>query len=903
MPTENRKITDLDLRKPSIDHNFVVATPDQNYRLLFNDVAEHSSINTQSGVFEKTLTISGVQVSTGDFSVFEERFEDLSGYVDAVSGNVDILSGHLHETGQILEDRIESIPDTFVFFSDIFNNDGPCIKTYYDTPTPNTLLSGITVNLATDLNVSMRWDGPFDHYIGTGYINDIPIPSQNLEEIGSNTRRFEGHIDNLNALGTTEIIGFVNGPSLYGVSGVVTVEEVGADPFPESIILDQIVNSTPKPSTLVGTDALKAGDVINVFVEYDPAKVIDPRQEITGIQVADSGISNGIDWFTYNPTTLNNGLERITIPITISNRDGDHGVAIRASNKFGSTGDYAVSNIHFIGFDDSRLLDQAYPIITVSPDGPTSYNGRTDGLRENETTELINTVDNWNPAVDSILYSFISINGTNVLITNPDAYESPKILTHNAGNFVDQANLTITVTKFFNGSISSQASKVKVANAPQITNISINSPAISAEPPHVIGDSDVKGGDIIETTVTVDTQGTNPDDILISVLNEGISDGTQTSWTKRWKGTPAIVAGDVYNYTLDVLVTDLNSRNGIQRVHMQAQNEYGTTGDPFSSVDQIEVDNIGPTCSIDDISYPVAQQAIKAGESATVTTSASNYDQAEYSKPDSLSSDQLDISNPNTYESSKSCSYFNGGYNVTTDNFKIKVIKNSNGMVAEATATVFIANDPITATLSDLPTKLLSSPSGETYRFGLSCNQLFSATPFLGVSSNQTIPSVLTRISQGTTDQIYDIFVDDTHTKGSFPFTVSIFNLALIETTVINPANYNIEGFTERKLEVHPNSLFGGLADIGTQVTVPANVTFENLSEAGEGANGGTNYTLNNSIVNKVFFNIDHDDQFIVCDNQGNPVANGNFLFNLDSLSRASNADVRHPAQFLVKED
>ena len=67
----------------------------------------------------------------------------------------------------------------------------------------------------------------------------------------------------------------------------------------------------------------------------------------------------------------------------------------------------------------------------------------------------------------------------------------------------------------------------------------------------------------------------------------------------------------------------------------------------------------------------------------------------------------------------------------------------------------------------------------------------------------------------------------------------------MIETTATNPTDYNVEGFTERRLEVDPNSLFGGLADIGTQVTVPANVTFENLSEAGDGPNGGTNYTFN----------------------------------------------------------
>ena len=293
MPPENRKITELDLSKPERSHNFVVATPDKNFRLLYNDVAEFSSIDTQSGTFLDTLTISGVSVSTGDMSAFEKRFDDLSGYIDAVSGNVDTLSGHLYETGQILEEKIDKMPDTFVFFNDVFNNDGPCVKTYYDTPTPNTHLSGVTVNLATDLNVSMRWDGPFDGYAGTGYINSIPIPDQNLLELGSHTRRFEGHIDNLNAEGLTSITGFVNGLSRYGVSGEVTLEEVGPDPFPEDLYIDELANATPLPGFLLGTDALKAGDTINVFIDFDPQKVVDPRQEITGLQVKDYGISDG----------------------------------------------------------------------------------------------------------------------------------------------------------------------------------------------------------------------------------------------------------------------------------------------------------------------------------------------------------------------------------------------------------------------------------------------------------------------------------------------------------------------------------------------------------------------------------------------------------------------------------
>ena len=117
---------------------------------------------------------------------------------------------------------------------------------------------------------------------------------------------------------------------------------------------------------------------------------------------------------------------------------------------------------------------------------------------------------------------------------------------------------------------------------------------------------------------------------------------------------------------------------------------------------------------------------------------------------------------------------------LSENNFKISVFKSSNGMVASDTTTVFIANDPINATILNLPPKLLSSPSGETYRFTLSSDQLFSGTPALSISTAQTVASTLTKISEGTSHQIYDIFVDDTHTKGSFDFGLSIFNLALI---------------------------------------------------------------------------------------------------------------------------
>lgn len=904
MPAENKKITDLDLNIPSRDHNFVVATEQSNFRLRFGDVAEHSSVDVQSGIFLDTLTISGVNVATGDFTKLEDMFEDLSGYVDDVSGNVDVLSGNLHETGQILEGKIEAIPDTFVFFSDVYNNDGPIEKTYYETPTPDIYLSGITVNLANDLKTSLQWDGPFDGYAGTGYVNDIPIPIQNCEQLGDNTRRFEGHIDNLDALGTTVITGVANGDSPRGVTGYITVEEVGPDPFAESITLDEIANATAVFGQVVGTDALKAGDTLNVFVQFDPAKVVDSRQTITGIQVADSGISNGIDWFPYNPTTIG-GLEQIVIPVTISNRNGDHGVAIRASNEFGATGDYAVSNIHFVGFDDSRLLDQLYPIINVSSDGPTNYNGRLDGLREGETALLPNTIDQWDILRDSVEYEFLSINGTNVLISNPNTFENPKLLTYNAGIYVNAGNLKITATRHFNGSVTQETSRVKVANAPVIESINIQTPAISAVAPHLIGTSAVKGGDVVRTIVRVDTQGSDPDEIEISVSDIGAAGGLQGVFLKRWTGSPNPIGGDIFEYTVDVTITDKISRNGMQSITMSAGNEYNTLGDSFTSVMEVEVDNTFPTVTIDDVVYPAGQQAIKAGDLADLVTTANDFDEVEYTQSDNINPAQIDIADPDVYSASKPCGYLAGGYNVTEDNIKIKVIKTSNGYSASDTSRINIADDPITLTMIGLPQKLLSSPNGEFYRFTMESDQLFNDIPSLDTSNTQTEQSILVNVSQGvgTSSNVFDIMVDDLDTKGSFPFVVSAFNLANIETTTSTPPEYNVEGFVAREIEAHPNDLFAGIAEIGTTVTNPANVTFENLSEAGHGPNGGTEYSFDASIIAQVEFDADKDDQFFVCDSDGSPLNNGSFVFNLDALSRAANADVRHPARFLVKED
>jgi len=86
----------------------------------------------------------------------------------------------------------------FAFFSNAINNGGIIEKTYYPTVTPNTYLSGIDVDNASDITLYLRWDGPHDGYMGTGFINGQQIPTGNISQLGTATRRFEGYIENLN---------------------------------------------------------------------------------------------------------------------------------------------------------------------------------------------------------------------------------------------------------------------------------------------------------------------------------------------------------------------------------------------------------------------------------------------------------------------------------------------------------------------------------------------------------------------------------------------------------------------------------------------------------------------------------------------------------------------------------
>lgn len=776
---------------------------------------------------------------------------------------------------------------SFCFFSNAVNNDGIIEKTYYLTPTTSTYLSGINVDSADDITLYLRWDGPTDSYMGTGYINGQQIPTGNVTELGNHTRRFEGYISGLDLAGATIATGSAN-----GFTGTISVTEAGAGPSPTSLHIAPITGATPKAGENLGTTHLKGGDQINVYATFTTS-------DVTGIKVFDSGISDGIAYTSYSLTDTGDGNHTATIPVTVTaDRSNAQGVSIVAQNTFGTAGNETSSY-------NTINLDQVYPSITASD--PTSYDGRSDGLRSGEDTTFANTISNWTDGVDYILYSGIESPDYEISITNSGTWENPKTVSYVSGIYNNSDNLRINVSRTGNGATDSDDVKIKIANGPVITGIDLSSTAASATSPDVVGTSQIKGGDTVNADVYLSGNGVLISQIKLSVSNAGVSDGTQTAYT--YYGTNSTEADGSFKYTVPVKVTSSVGRDGNQDVTVTAQNQHTSMGrsDSFTSAASAEVHNSTvPTVTISSIAYPAGQSGLKDTESATVTNSTGNADTVVYGSPNG----DLTVSNTTTFEASKTVTRNNGNYNISTNNFTLSGTRAANGMVRGTSAVVNIAHTAAAFTINNLASYIpVNTGQAVTDNFDLDIDQVLYEIPSLSLDASQSPQSTLTTGASGTgvNANDYQISVLATDEKGEFTFAVSGRNLAGRETASIgvNP-NYTISGIEKFTGLANATSPCAGLIPLNTAVLDPSTLSVENISEAGGGGpNNGTMYAYkyyaDGTTIDCTF---DENNEFAVVTSGATLLANqtGNFIFNLELNNRNANGDPANPAQFVIEQ-
>ena len=369
-----------------------------------------------------------------------------------------------------------------------------------------------------------------------------------------------------------------------------------------------------------------------------------------------------------------------------------------------------------------------------------------------------------------------------------------------------------------------------------------------------------------------------------------------------------------------ISVTITSERNLTSGVHFKAINHIGLSGETQDSSDPpfnqfATTENTRASLSLDGINYPSGQGGIKSGESASILYTATNSDEitAETVEVDGI----IQLSNivVNSGSNSISVTYSSGDYNTSQPNISIKAKNTLNGFYEEEFTTVNIAN--VALNLShNLPDYASSLPGeGKPHEFTLISDQVFNSAPSLSLDPSQNPTSILESISSGTGEgeNTYKLYVVDGDERGDFNFIVSAFNLAGIETQSVS-SPYRIQGLSERTMTIDASSFDCGLGYIGAQISDITKFYVEDISESGDGPNGGTIYTSQSTVLTSTNINefeegqtlnelTDIANKYIICTDQATVYEQGDHFFNLDMTSRRSNASTDYPASFIIRED
>jgi len=320
--------------------------------------------------------------------------------------------------------------------------------------------------------------------------------------------------------------------------------------------------------------------------------------------------------------------------------------------------------------------------------------------------------------------------------------------------------------------------------------------------------TELKAGDVFDLRVTSDVNITS-----IQVDNYGAFAGT----------TVAVSAGtshDLNNLTIanrGNTTQDLGARVRVQKANGSWSDWFLTTSQGSTDgTHTVKLNNTYPSISINSISYPASQGALKDSEQATVSNTVSNYNTISYT-----SNGELTISNSSTYESSKTVTRAGGSYNISSNNFTITAIRTANNAQSASSTVVKIANTAPTLTVSvnggnRLRTGGNDGTSAQSYTVTISATQQLYAAPTLNAPSGGG--SLGSFGGSGATWTATLSNINDNLTKATYTWgAISATNLAgKVVTTISSGTTYVIGGFVQRKVTV---TAFLNTAIINTSVS------------------------------------------------------------------------------------
>lgn len=318
----------------------------------------------------------------------------------------------------------------------------------------------------------------------------------------------------------------------------------------------------------------------------------------------------------------------------------------------------------------------------------------------------------------------------------------------------------------------------------------------------------------------------------------------------------------------NILIANRGNTPQLLGIKLRVQSADGGWSDWFSSdssgnvekVNVVKLNNLKPTITVSNITYPIGQQALKDNEIATIVNSVSNYDAIKYSSPNG----DLSITNGNAFEGNKVVSRINGDYNISVSNFTISATRNANGSTTISNNIVNIANIDTIININEQYARLISAPTGYQSWIKLISNQKLLEAPTL------TIPCGIWVNNFTSSDNITwnrTISISDSDIKGIYPYTsMSAKNLAgKVVSIITGNSDYIIGGFSTRKI-VFP--AFQSTMPIGCTVSDTSKLSVIDLS--------GYVFTYKNTLTNGTL-------NYTIVDSSGNLDIHGGFIKLLDS--------------------
>jgi hypothetical protein len=300
---------------------------------------------------------------------------------------------------------------------------------------------------------------------------------------------------------------------------------------------------------------------------------------------------------------------------------------------------------------------------------------------------------------------------------------------------------------------------------------------------------------------------------------------------------------------------------------IRVQKATGTWSQWYDTSNTVNLNNLYPSVSINSISYPPGQGAIKNSETALVLNSCSNFNTILYSSQTS----ELSFNNNSTYEPTKAATRIAGNYNATSQNVLITATRLANNATSTANSIVKISNISPTISISTPYQRLRSGGTNgaavQNYTITLSSSQQLSSAPSLNAPTGTWI----TNFTGGPTNYNRTLQIHDNDSKGIFSFN-SLFAISLsgLQATVISSGqDYTIGGFVFRTLIVPAYPIRE--VNIGTEVINTAKLRCTNLSKGTTGSLNFTYQATTTEAINKF------------------TVVNGNTWYNCDGANASSN--------------